>query len=462
MKALIFILLIFSCFVGFSQPQVRVEVYFQQDDSKLSKKLCTTLDSLVDIYRENELEKIVLIGHTNSDGSQKYNTELSKSRVDNVQKYLMKVYSQQLFDIGYKGENNPNYDNSTSEGWVKNRRVSVLMIHKPALGNGNPPPMDNNEVFNNSKTLEEVIADLLPKPQSYEIDNQEENILTTQKGVKLLIPRHAFGKEEETVRIEVTEYLTKSDMLLTNLTSQTPNQLLETGGMFYVQAFQGSKKIPLRKPLGMVIPINGEKKKGMETFYGDEQRNVHIQQTSVSWDNNLRNIREGSPIIIDASRSWWVRFVDFLRGREQVTNRLDVTFRKKALENSGLTEEEKLLAENYLLNIGSLGWINCDRFYDVKNKTNLIVGDSPDVNTRILIFFKEMDVIMSPNYIRAKSSIFQDIPKGEKVIVVGLKNDEDQLLLAMEEVVVDSKKVNIKYEKVTKKLLLEKMSLIEK
>ena len=65
-------------------------------------------------------------GHTDADGSEQYNLNLSERRAKAVQDYLIKkgVPAAQLTYKGY-GETQPIADNTTPEGKAKNRRVEL-------------------------------------------------------------------------------------------------------------------------------------------------------------------------------------------------------------------------------------------------------------------------------------------------------------------------------------------------
>ena len=69
--------------------------------------------------------KMVLVeGHTDSNGADKYNLDLSMQRVRQIERLMTEigVPAERVAVIGY-GETMPSHDNSTEEGRQKNRRV---------------------------------------------------------------------------------------------------------------------------------------------------------------------------------------------------------------------------------------------------------------------------------------------------------------------------------------------------
>ena len=67
-----------------------------------------------------------LVGNTDGKGTDAYNDDLSKRRVDNVKAYAVKngVPASQLVTM-YKGKTEPASTNATDQGRADNRRVDV-------------------------------------------------------------------------------------------------------------------------------------------------------------------------------------------------------------------------------------------------------------------------------------------------------------------------------------------------
>ena len=102
---------------------------FENDKSIILKKSYGELESLTNILLLRPELKIRLEGHTDNNGSESYNMELSKNRVLAVKDFLVAngVDSSRI-EIAYFGESKPIAENTTDVGKAKNRRVEMHYI----------------------------------------------------------------------------------------------------------------------------------------------------------------------------------------------------------------------------------------------------------------------------------------------------------------------------------------------
>lgn len=103
--------------------------FFQFNSAELSQDRIDELDNLAIIMKSNPDIKIKLIGHTDSDGSDYYNDNLSLKRAKAVANYLIQkgVEKDRIITEG-KGKREPLYDNNSRfKKW--NRRVEVYIVN---------------------------------------------------------------------------------------------------------------------------------------------------------------------------------------------------------------------------------------------------------------------------------------------------------------------------------------------
>lgn len=100
------------------------DVRFEYDKSDLTAAAKTNLDKLVPVFNEYPDTDILVVGFTDSKGSDAYNLGLSERRANSVVSYLKSkgIQSSRLSSIG-QGEANPRGDNNTDAGRAQNRRV---------------------------------------------------------------------------------------------------------------------------------------------------------------------------------------------------------------------------------------------------------------------------------------------------------------------------------------------------
>jgi len=101
-------------------------ITFDVADAQLKTRFLSTLDSVTLVLKEYNKTTIAIDGHTDSDGSNAYNQDLSQRRALSVANYLAAkgVNAARLRATGY-GESSPIASNATSAGKAQNRRVEL-------------------------------------------------------------------------------------------------------------------------------------------------------------------------------------------------------------------------------------------------------------------------------------------------------------------------------------------------
>jgi OOP family OmpA-OmpF porin len=105
------------------------DAFFDTGKSVLKPDARAKLDDLVEKTSGVNLEVIIAVGHTDSDGSDAYNQKLSVARSEAVKKYLVSkgVETNRVYTEG-KGEKQPVAENTTKDGKAKNRRVEIEVV----------------------------------------------------------------------------------------------------------------------------------------------------------------------------------------------------------------------------------------------------------------------------------------------------------------------------------------------
>ena len=108
--------------------QVRT-VLFDLDKATIRKESYETLNAVAATMKEYPNTRFLIEGHTDSQGSDAYNLNLSKERAASVKDYLIsqELPASRLSSEGF-GETRPVATNATAAGRQKNRRVEISLI----------------------------------------------------------------------------------------------------------------------------------------------------------------------------------------------------------------------------------------------------------------------------------------------------------------------------------------------
>lgn len=105
------------------------DVLFGFNKSNLSRDANDTVGDIAKVLREKVRDRSILIeGHTDAIGSDRYNYRLSESRADSVARALIRngVNRGQIRSKGF-GESRPISANANDSGRARNRRVEIIV-----------------------------------------------------------------------------------------------------------------------------------------------------------------------------------------------------------------------------------------------------------------------------------------------------------------------------------------------
>lgn len=107
----------------------RYFIYFDIDKSVIKHSHKLELDQLVEQLKHHASYRILLHGHTDSDGDGLYNIYLGDARAHEVMKYLVeKGVPMSVIETFTYGKSSPAVDNTNEDAKSKNRRVELLLV----------------------------------------------------------------------------------------------------------------------------------------------------------------------------------------------------------------------------------------------------------------------------------------------------------------------------------------------
>ena len=105
-------------------------IYFATNSDRIRPETTPTLKEIGDMLKGHSDLRLSIEGHTDSDGDDAYNKELSERRAAAVKSYLVESFgvdASRLETAGH-GESKPVADNATPEGKQPNRRVELVKL----------------------------------------------------------------------------------------------------------------------------------------------------------------------------------------------------------------------------------------------------------------------------------------------------------------------------------------------
>ncbi|MEI1280352.1 hypothetical protein V6Z05_18610 [Leptospira venezuelensis] len=203
------------------------------------------------------------------------------------------------------------------------------------------------------------------------------------------------------VRVELSEYYSNSDILLSGLSTTSGEKSIETKGMIRLEVYssEGQKaRINNRSPVS--VEFKNPLEPGYEIFYGKKKEDGSLDWTndSLSWNSDLSFVPD--------------------KTKAQATN--------ASRESEGpisVTQWTGLFIYNF-------GWINCDRFLRFSPIVSLylnvfeeeILKKKFDDRPSFLLIFKDIRSIMGIYTESSKRVLyFPNMPTGKKATVVGWK-----------------------------------------
>lgn len=110
-----------------------------------------------------------------------------------------------------------------------------------------PPPSIDKRTLH---PLYELFEKTGTSSQFYDIDNQQTNTLVSNNGALINIPPNCFMQRDGSmvmgnITIEVKEINSKSEHLLSNITTNTFNSLLSSGGLIYINAYSHEQNLKI-------------------------------------------------------------------------------------------------------------------------------------------------------------------------------------------------------------------------
>ena len=105
-------------------------IYFDSGKDLVKPESYGALNDIANVLKENPGVRVNIIGHTDSDGDEAMNLDLSRRRAESVKSELIKTFNADaaMLETDGAGESQPLASNASPEGKAKNRRVEFIKL----------------------------------------------------------------------------------------------------------------------------------------------------------------------------------------------------------------------------------------------------------------------------------------------------------------------------------------------
>lgn len=267
-----------------AQGIYKTSVYFATGDHQLDEQAEKSLQDLMAKLNELSDFDLDLKAYTDDVGSATTNKDLAKNRAQTVQNFFsnknIHPTRSEVLGIGEIALKNAT---DADEQRQENRRVDIVIT-----------PFQ-------PKNLEEVFSHLSNRRvENVVINNQQKHTFMAQKGTIISVPKEAFqlpnGKDYHgKVHMQIKEAYSFDDFLANNLSTISNGQLIESGGMVYMEATTpNGTKLDLREgqSVSISMPNRQRLKNGMQLFVSD--RAGDDMTSTTNWEATGQPIRNNT------------------------------------------------------------------------------------------------------------------------------------------------------------------------
>jgi hypothetical protein len=225
------------------------------------------------------------------------------------------------------------------------------------------------------------------------------------------------------INICIWEFTNKKSMVYANLTTHSNDRMLETGGAFYIEAKLNGELLKLKKGEIYTVQMSAEKTlPDMFTYYGN------IKDGIVNWE-----IDKNEPVLVN--------------GNTPTNKNAQLVYLEDEFGDPTILQETWSDNEGdesfYELSAGKLGWVNCDRFYEVKNTSVMAIRVDTQEPIVVRMIFRDINSVLPCYATSNHKDQYQasGIPTGEKVLLLAYSVKGDKAVLGYKEVVIGENKV---------------------
>lgn len=295
-------------------------------------------------------------------------------------------------------------------------------------GNSTTADTDTSNVATEISKLNSLIKKFEEASQTFNVQSDKPSVVKGKAGTKIKVNPTDLAAEDgqplgKTIEVELKELTNSSQLLKSNAATMSDGKLLISGGAYYINMTSEGRQLKIKDNSSLEVEFPKLSDDEMSLFTGqrDSLGKMNWQTTTRTFAQPIAKQQKPASAKTDtASFDDVGEILDFLKDGSEISKD-----GKKEMEiHSKVYEAMKLK---------SFGWINCDRFIDFPDKTNITIAMAPKdsiTSANLYLVFNDINSIMQADYYIGKKYCYNDgfrnVPVGRTVRIIAytVKNDK--------------------------------------
>ena len=239
---------------------------------------------------------------------------------------------------------------------------------------------------------------------------------------------------DQSIEVELKELVNQQQLLKTNAQTVCNGKQLVSGGAYFINLKSDGQPLKLKpgKSLSVKFPEITQEPMGLFLGYRDSLGQMQ-------WNPRNQTFRKSGP-----NEAWRDTRNVKIESEGDVLLFDTIVRRKPKQESKEETQKKEAYSKLYAaMEVQNLGWINCDRFYNVTDKTNMsvkIINTEPISFASIYLIFDDINSIVQTHYSAVQNEIsnpgFENIPVGAKARLVAFSLKGEKMMAYSAPVVI--------------------------
>ena len=117
------------------------------------------------------------------------------------------------------------------------------------------------------------------------------------------------------------------------------------------------------------------------------------------------------------------------------------------MKKDGTLENDQKAMEYYVFDLNNLGWINCDRFYEIPEEQKIVFRVNTPGSSDVKIIFNDIQSIMN-GASNGNETNFYNVPANVSVTIVAIRKVTGGFEVGSKKTLVSDRTENLEFDKV--------------